>query len=1028
MIPPPKLDDRGFHDIVEEAISMIPRYSPEWTNHNPSDPGITLIELAAWMTDLLVQRLNQVPELNYVAFLNLLGIAQRPPRAAKAVLRFTLTEGATKQRVPTGTQVSTSEAGEESSVTFETAHDLVVSIARPDRCFSYFDNSYSENTSFIDPEVAPGGASSSRPIAQAALGDQPGDSFEIFHGAQRIERYIYLSDPRFANAGEASVLRVFLGMPERGGRDMARLLEWEHWDGTRWKDLRPAHVEVDRGEVPFAGPIQFAPTSVNHIEGLWLRGRLAEVPASPEDTEIDTIRTKVEVIGEGLMPSHAYANLDGTAFIQLDLSKTLYPFGKEPKIDHILYLACDELMQTADSYVSFELSLADSAVIPAPNPSEQLVLAWEFFDGKRWRRIGRSSRSGALAGTGEEFGFHDETKALSKSGVVSFRRPKDMEPSEINGVAKHWVRVRIDRGDYGEPGQYTLDNERWIFKDDRPLRPPALRSIAVRYREDYRDVRHVLTFNDFQYTDVTEVARTAYTIFQPFVAQPEESPAMFLGFTSKPENHRIGLYFQLEEELGLGAVPSDEAEVVTAELEKYETLRKLVWEGGQRVVWEYWDGRSWEALTVDDETQNFTASGFCGFIAPETWEKSSKFMEDRWWLRARLEHGGYVKSPRIKVILSNAIDAYHQRSIVSETLGSSAGTPLQAFRVLRGPLLDGETLEVLERKTPDEEELAELGPNAVLKADPDDPDSSPVWVRWQRVDSFYASTPRSRHYTLDYVTGIVSFGDGRKGLVPPEALNSIVISYRIGGGELGNVNTNTLTSLYTALAHIRTVTNPMPTAGGSDRETIEEAKDRAPYTIKSRDRAVTGEDYEMLALRASTQLARARCLPDRSNRGQVILVVLPKADLRGAGLAQRLVPSHEVQRHVKHFLQERQLIGTILQVVRPSYKDMSLRVVLSRRSVATSDRLRKEVELKLRRFFHALVGGRDGKGWEFGRPVLKTEIVHLVEEVPGVEGVDHVEIRDEDRGITVEHLRVDDDELPFLVHVQLAERVRDDIK
>ena len=69
MIPSPKLDDRKFKDIVDEAISLIPRYAPEWTNHNPADPGITLIELAAWMTDILIHRLNQVPEKNYVAFL-----------------------------------------------------------------------------------------------------------------------------------------------------------------------------------------------------------------------------------------------------------------------------------------------------------------------------------------------------------------------------------------------------------------------------------------------------------------------------------------------------------------------------------------------------------------------------------------------------------------------------------------------------------------------------------------------------------------------------------------------------------------------------------------------------------------------------------------------------------------------------------------------------------------------------------------------------------------------------------------------
>ena len=61
---------------------MIPRYAPEWTNHNPSDPGITLLELSAWMTDQLIQRLNQVPDKNYVAFLNLLGITLRPPRSA----------------------------------------------------------------------------------------------------------------------------------------------------------------------------------------------------------------------------------------------------------------------------------------------------------------------------------------------------------------------------------------------------------------------------------------------------------------------------------------------------------------------------------------------------------------------------------------------------------------------------------------------------------------------------------------------------------------------------------------------------------------------------------------------------------------------------------------------------------------------------------------------------------------------------------------------------------------------------------
>jgi hypothetical protein len=1009
MIPPPKLDDRTFNDIVEEAIRMIPRYAPEWTNHNPSDPGITLLELAAWMTDLLIYRLNQVPDKNYVAFLNLLGIKLRPPRSARALLQFTLVEQAAKQKILRGTQVSTPQASEADTVTFETARDCYVTNAKPDRCFSYFSDTYSENSRHINANVD--------------------GAFEVFGGAQRIDRYLYLSDPRFANAGESSVLRVFLGCPERGGRDLARLLEWEYWNGERWREMEQAPLEVDRGEIAFLGPLAFDDTTVNHIEGLWMRGRLAEVPSSPEDTEIDTIRARVEVSGEGLGPDFAYANLDANAYLPLDLSKNVFPIGKEPKVDCTLFLACDELLQTADAYISIEMQLADAAVIPRPAPSEHLILAWEFWDGKKWRILGRSNSRGVLPGPGDELGFHDETRALSQSGSISFRRPKDMDALDINGENKRWIRMRVEKGDYGEPGNYSLEGERWVFKDDRPLRPPALKAITFRYREDYRDVRHALAFNDFQYSDITEAARTEYTIFQPFSPYTDESPAMYVGFGTRPPNDPIGLYFVVEEEMGLGSVPSEEAEIATTELEKYEAMRKLAYEQAQRVVWEYWDGKTWEPLTVDDETNGFTGSGFTFFVAPDDWVMSSKFTEERFWLRARLEMGGYVRSPRIRRILTNCIDAYNHETVREEILGSSDGSPMQSVKLLKGPLLEEEIIWVRERQPPPPEEIADLGPDAVVAVDADNPQNHEVWVRYRRVDSFFASQPRSRHYAIDYLSGIIQFGDGRRGMVPPDGRNSIIAkSYKIGGGSSGNVNVNTLTSLGRALAYVEAVSNPVAATGGADRESIDDAKNRAPYTIKSRDRAVTAEDFEMLALRASPTLARAKCVPDRSNRGHIVLVLVPKAETRGEEMRRRLIPSHEVLRYVKQYLDDRKLVGTVLNVVKPRYKDLSLRVVLIRRTVGTSDRLRRDIEVKLRKYLHSLVGGRAARGWDFGRPVLKTELIHTVEEVPGVEGVDTLEIRDESRDVAVEHLRLDDDELPFLAHVHITEKVRDDIK
>ncbi|NJM70169.1 MAG: hypothetical protein HC862_08025 [Scytonema sp. RU_4_4] len=71
-IPLPHLDDRTYDDLVQEALSLIPTYAPEWTNHNPSDPGITLIELFAYLTEMLNYRLNRVTDANKLTFLKLI--------------------------------------------------------------------------------------------------------------------------------------------------------------------------------------------------------------------------------------------------------------------------------------------------------------------------------------------------------------------------------------------------------------------------------------------------------------------------------------------------------------------------------------------------------------------------------------------------------------------------------------------------------------------------------------------------------------------------------------------------------------------------------------------------------------------------------------------------------------------------------------------------------------------------------------------------------------------------------------------
>lgn len=82
----PNLDDRSWADLTDEGRALIPVYGPEWTDHNASDPGITLVELLAWKTEMDIYRLNQVTDAERLRFLDLVGVRPRGPQPAYAVL------------------------------------------------------------------------------------------------------------------------------------------------------------------------------------------------------------------------------------------------------------------------------------------------------------------------------------------------------------------------------------------------------------------------------------------------------------------------------------------------------------------------------------------------------------------------------------------------------------------------------------------------------------------------------------------------------------------------------------------------------------------------------------------------------------------------------------------------------------------------------------------------------------------------------------------------------------------------------
>jgi hypothetical protein len=993
MIPTPNLDDRSFEDLVEEAIRLIPQYCPEWTNFNKSDPGITLLELFAWMTEMMIFRLNRVPEKNFLAFLSLLGIRLQSPQPATALVQFGISDKIDSVRIPAGTRLATSPSDDQPALDFETDLDFVAISNRLVRCMSQNEQAFSDNTPFTEGKR---------------------EAFDVFGGARSIERFLYLGDQRLEAFTEDAVLIVRFEAQGAGERAFHELLEWEHWDGTRWRVLSQPPMTLDANTVAFSGPEVFEAVTVNELENYWIRGRLFEVPQSDDETVLDVISARLEVLGEGVAPEAALCNAESDLFSPLDLDKNFHPFGKSPSVDTTLYLASSHVLGQANVTVQLDVLLTEQTVAEAPRASSDLVLRWEYFNGKRWKVLARCKAAGGDVES--DHGFTDSTACFTVSGLLTFARPDDMSASEINGLDSLWIRCRVELGNYGVAGSYELDAETWVWKDDNPLLPPSLKGLAFKFQEAEHPWGACLVYNDFVYSDVSSVASTEYKPFQVFAPVAEESPTLYLGWEGSFPPDRCDIYFH--------AVDTEQRGGRDALLSFEDRSEGYV---EQRVAWEYWSGKTWSPLAPQDSTENFTQSGFISFNGPKNQRKSRRFGESLYWMRARLEMGGYVEPPRVDAILMNATYASNVTTFWDTPLGSSQGTPNQFYHFPRGPVLPGEWVVVREKDKPRGEDLERLliayGDAGVVE----DKDGDGWWVRWTQVDSFYDQQSVSRTYTLDLNTGEITFGDGIRGMIPPKGEKNVrCAKYMIGGGDLGNVPSHSIVVLKQALSFVAEVSNPYPAAGGCDMETVEEAKLRAPHMIKARNRAVTAGDFEWLAMESSNSVGRVKCLPSAAREGEVSVIVVPKAP-RHADLDDKPVPTTELLKKVRSYLHERKLVSTMVNVVRPSYVELSVQVEFVRTPAGSSDRIKRGIEQALRRFLHPLYGGRNGKGWGFGRDVLKIDIYQIVEDVEGVDYVDRVHLRDEGRRVDVEQLKLNDDQLVHLVAVTATEKAHDRI-
>ncbi|WP_226483042.1 putative baseplate assembly protein [Natrinema amylolyticum] len=296
----PELDDRTYEEILSEATKLIPAYADEWTDANPHDPGITILEVLAWLTETYVYQLDRVTDDHREKYLALMGERRRPPTPASTRLRLSLPADAAWARVPAGTQFSVTDADDaDASYRFETDHAVTLTAATLERVLTVTDSGRTDNTH----------ANRTDGMFYRAFGDDvaAGNAFYLgfdtdpFAHARTLTLTVSYHDDNLPEpATHGSLEPSFDPSVEpvweyrRGDDDAWRQLAVEG-DGTnafyRGGPITLA-VPDDRSATASAADTPDSPAAVRSSERTWLRCRL-ETPGHEIPPQFDAIEPNV---------------------------------------------------------------------------------------------------------------------------------------------------------------------------------------------------------------------------------------------------------------------------------------------------------------------------------------------------------------------------------------------------------------------------------------------------------------------------------------------------------------------------------------------------------------------------------------------------------------------------------------------------------------------------------------------------------------------------------------------------------------
>ena len=498
-------------------------------------------------------------------------------------------------------------------------------------------------------------------------------------------------------------------------------------------------------------------------------------------------------------------------------------------------------------------------------------------------------------------------------------------------------------------------------------------------------------------TDRSQANDQPNRTFTPFGEDATVGNALYLGFAGDPfgPHTQLDLIIDHASPMGRGADTT-------------------VFDPSIDVQWQYltnpntwFDTDGWTDLaTISDETNAWYRGGRVSLPQPPFWEGADEEAailgrdDPLVWLRAVTRPSipdeedllRYERPPELRAIRTNVVTASHRSHVEQVSLeridrAGSERPPQPPMRTTGGA-----NQEFAFPQSPVLEAHLTVGEQP-----------------WDEVDTFASSGANDRHYRLDHDTGRITFGDGRRGAIPPADAPVTASDVVYGGGPLGNVPRESRWTLRSGASPLNA--RPLSTPrGGHSSEPIHHAFDRVRGELETPHRAVTAGDYAALAQETPGVAVARASVVDTPGQYETTVVVIPDGPME-----QRPIPTPGMRRAVERYLQERALLTDRVAVVAPTYVPVRVNTIVQIVGGVKEASATEAVIDGVGEFLDPL-SGYHGDGWPFDRPLYRSDLFEVIDAVSDVADVIDVAL---ERG-AVSRLRDDPTSVPFLTNVSVT--------